>query len=169
MAPRTGRRMRLAGDLGQLTWCMNIHPTETWAECRAALTGPVAEVKRAMEGRFPAVEGFAVGLRFSVNALEELADAEARAELAAIIADHDYRPITVNGFPYGAFRGVAVKEEVYQPDWTRPERLAYTNALADLMAELKIGRASCRERVLIPVFALSLKGQVHREKWIDTD
>lgn len=128
--------MRLPGALGQLTWCMNIHPTESWAECRAALTGPVAEVKRALDGRYSAENGFAVGLRFSARAVEELADDHARADLAANISAHDYRPITVNGFPYGPFHGVRVKDEVYQPDWTRPERLAYTNGLADLMAEL---------------------------------
>lgn len=126
--------MRLAHDLGQLTWCMNIHPTESWEECRAALTGPVAEVKQALAGRCAAEDGFAVGFRFSARAVEELADSHARADLTAIISWHDYRPITVNGFPYGPFHGVRVKEEVYQPDWTRPQRLAYTNALADLMA-----------------------------------
>lgn len=128
--------MKLAGDLGHLTWCMNIHPTESWADCRAALTGPVAEVKRAFGGRFSAAEGFAIGLRFSARAVEELSDRNARAELAEIISANDYRPITVNGFPYGRFHGGRVKEGVYQPDWTRPERLTYTNALADLMAEL---------------------------------
>jgi len=136
MAARAGKRMRLAGDLGHLTWCMNIHSTESWAECRAALTGPVAEVKRALEGRYSAAGGFAVGFRFSARAVEDLAEDEARADLAAIISAHAYNPITVNGFPYGPFHGVRVKEEVYQPDWTRPERLAYTNALADLMAGL---------------------------------
>ena len=37
--------MKLPGNLGHLTYCLNIHPAETWEECRAALTGPVAAVK----------------------------------------------------------------------------------------------------------------------------
>ena len=44
--------------------------------------------------------------------------------------------MTVNGFPYGRFHGVRVKEEVYRPDWREEERLRYTCGLADLMAEL---------------------------------
>ena len=39
--------MRLPGDLGQLTYCLNIHPTQTMAEVMAALTGPVAAVRRS--------------------------------------------------------------------------------------------------------------------------
>ncbi|HEV2694254.1 MAG TPA: metabolite traffic protein EboE, partial [Verrucomicrobiae bacterium] len=42
----------------------------------------------------------------------------------------------INGFPYGQFHGTRVKEQVYRPDWTTPERLAYTNLLFDLLAKL---------------------------------
>ena len=124
--------MNLADGLGQLTYCLNIHPTQSWAEARAALLGPVAAVKRAICPDAP----FAVGLRFSAEATRTLAQPDARAELRAILAGHDYRPVTVNGFPYGPFHGTRVKEEVYQPDWTRPERARYTVALAELMADL---------------------------------
>jgi sugar phosphate isomerase/epimerase len=43
---------------------------------------------------------------------------------------------TINGFPYGAFSGGAVKERVYRPDWLEDERLAYSDRLAELMAAL---------------------------------
>src|SRR5439155_21404178 len=43
---------------------------------------------------------------------------------------------TINGFPYGCFHGRRVKEQVYLPDWTSPERLAFTNRLFDILAEL---------------------------------
>ena len=124
--------MKLPGDRGHLTYCLNIHPTQNWAECRAALAGPVAAVKRAVCPDAP----FAVGLRFSAKAAAELAHDQRRAELVALLATHAYVPVMVNGFPYGPFHGERVKQEVYQPDWTRPERLAYTAALADLMAAL---------------------------------
>src|SRR6185295_7293199 len=42
----------------------------------------------------------------------------------------------INGFPYGKFHGTRVKEQVYSPDWTTPERLAYTNLLFDLLSEI---------------------------------
>ena len=157
--------MKLPGGLGHLTYCMNVHPTRDWAECRAALLGPVAAVRRALRhqpsppgstGRSPEAgrdapvqpghagsldsagdaPPFAVGLRFAAQGVRELSDPHARAELAAILSGQGYLPVTVNGFPYGPFHGTRVKEEVYQPDWTRPERVAYTTAVADLMAEL---------------------------------
>ena len=124
--------MKLSGQGGHLTYCLNIHPTQTWDEVKQALLGPVAKVKAAVCPDAP----FAVGLRFSGEALDDLADPEKRKKLKALLDEHDYRAITVNGFPYGRFHGARVKEEVYQPDWRSDERVRYTNALADLMAEI---------------------------------
>ncbi|MEM6664678.1 MAG: metabolite traffic protein EboE [Pseudomonadota bacterium] len=115
-----------------LTYCLNIHPTQSWAEARAALTGPVAAVKKAVCPNAP----FVVGLRFSAETMGELADPDARAELAQVIRENDYLPLTMNGFPYGPFHGTRVKEDVYLPDWRSEERVAYTRELAELMAEL---------------------------------
>ena len=124
--------MRLNGHLGHLTYCLNIHPAETWREVEAALAGPVAAVKRAVSPH----RRFDVGLRLSARAVEALADPQQRRRLKDIFRENDYGVLTVNGFPYGPFHGTRVKEEVYQPDWRSPERLRYTNALADIMADL---------------------------------
>lgn len=124
--------MDLGDDLGHLTYCLNIHRTETWAECRAALAGPVQAVKTALCPDAP----FAVGLRISARALAELENTRNRQELKDILADGNLVPLTMNGFPYGPFHGVRVKEQVYQPDWRMDERLSYTRDLADLMADL---------------------------------
>ena len=125
--------MKLSEELGWLTYCQNIHPTQTWAECRAALEGPTAAVK----ARICPDAGFAVGLRFSAETMRELAPGSpARAELGRILTAHDFRAVTMNGFPYGPFHATAVKENAYLPDWTTPERLSYTCDLANLMAEL---------------------------------
>ena len=124
--------MKLSQNLGQLTYCLNIHPTQTWDDVRSALKGPVAAVKQAISPDTP----FAVGLRFSGQALAELEDTAKRRELKALLEEHDYLGITVNGFPFGQFHGTTVKEDVYQPDWRSVQRVEYTNALADLMAEL---------------------------------
>ena len=43
---------------------------------------------------------------------------------------------TLNGFPYGNFHDDRVKHDVYQPDWSRPERLRYTTDLADVLIDL---------------------------------
>lgn len=115
-----------------LTYCLNIHPTETWDEVRAALLGPVLHVRDGIagDGAFP------VGLRFSGRALHDLRAPEARAELKDILHRERLRAVTVNGFPYGRFHGTRVKEDVYRPDWREEERVAYTCELADLMAEI---------------------------------
>lgn len=124
--------MKLPGDLGTLTYCLNIHPTQSWVEARTALNGPVAAVKTALSPDAP----FGAGLRFSAETMGELADPAKRAELGAILRDGGLNPLTMNGFPYGPFHGTRVKEQVYLPDWRAEERIAYTTALADLMAEL---------------------------------
>src|SRR5262249_24608430 len=38
--------------------------------------------------------------------------------------------------PYGQFHGARVKEQVYTPDWTTPERVEFTNCLFDILAQL---------------------------------
>jgi len=43
------------------------------------------------------------------------------------------RFVTANGFPYGNFHKGSVKEKVYFPDWSQPERVEYTLGLATLM------------------------------------
>ena len=124
--------MKLPDDLGTLTYCLNIHPTQTWAEARAAIAGPLAAVKRAVSPD----RSFAAGLRFSAEVMDELAKPDARGDLAELLAGGDLDPVTMNGFPYGPFHGVQVKENVYLPDWRSNDRLDYTNALADLLAEV---------------------------------
>jgi len=124
--------MKLTDGQGHLTYCLNIHATQTWEDVRTALTGPVKAVKDAISPNAP----FAVGLRFSGEALAQLTDPAKRADLKSLMQAHEYLGITVNGFPYGQFHNASVKEEVYQPDWRSDERVKYTNALADLMAEL---------------------------------
>lgn len=124
--------MLLPAGLGDLTYCLNIHPTQSWSEARAALTGPVKAVKAAISPDDP----FVVGLRFSAETMAELEDPGLRAELKQILSEESYRPVTMNGFPYGPFHGTRVKEDVYLPDWRSEERVTYTKALAELMAEI---------------------------------
>src|SRR5690606_11250795 len=134
LAGREAGCMYLPAGLGELTYCMNIHPGVTWPKVRASLTGPARKVKAALAPDAP----FAIGLRFSAQVVEDLKDPAARAELKSILATEGFRPITVNGFPYGDFHGVPVKAEVYQPDWRQDARLTYTCDLADLMADLAV-------------------------------
>lgn len=123
--------MRLPGT-AHLTYCTNIHKGITWPEVRACLGREVVRVKAQVAPDRP----FGVGLRLAAQAAEDLAAPGALDELQALLARHGLYVFTLNGFPYGPFHGVRVKEEVYQPDWSHPERLDYTNRLADLLARL---------------------------------
>ena len=126
--------MRLAHrpELGHLTYCTNIHPGETWPEVAASLERHLPEVKR----RVAADQPFGVGLRLSAIAAAALREPAALEQLKALLATSGCYVFTINGFPYGPFHGRPVKEQVYQPDWRQEARVAYSNQLADLLAEL---------------------------------
>lgn len=115
-----------------LAYCTNIHRGETWPETFDALRNRTLAVREKIApGRT-----FAIGLRLGQTAAVELADRRALREFQRWLDRNDCYVFTVNGFPYGRFHGTRVKEQVYTPDWTTPERLAYTNLLFDLLAEL---------------------------------
>lgn len=126
-------RLDLPRGAAHLTYCTNIHPGETWPEVRAALGRHLPEVKRRISPHAP----MGVGLRLSATAAEALgAEAEDLAWMHDFLRREGLYVFTINGFPYGRFHGARVKQEVYQPDWRHPARLAYTNRLADLLASL---------------------------------
>jgi sugar phosphate isomerase/epimerase len=125
--------MKLANpDLGHLTYCSNIHPGETWPEVFSNLQRHLPAIK----GQVAAGRELGVGLRLSAIAAEALREPAAIEGLRDFLAANGLYVFTINGFPYGPFHGVRVKEQVYQPDWQYPERLAYTDLLADLLADL---------------------------------
>lgn len=115
-----------------LTYCLNIHPGETWAENFAAIRQHAMEVKKRVAPDKP----FGLGLRLSRAAADSLASGARRADVRKFFDDHGLYAFTVNGFPYGQFHGTRVKENVYVPDWRAPERRDYTNLLADILADI---------------------------------
>ncbi len=119
-------------DLGHLTYCSNIHPGETWPEVFSNLRHHLPAIKAEVAAGCD----FGVGLRLSAIAAEALREPAALAELRDFLAANGLYIFTINGFPYGPFHGVRVKEQVYQPDWQHAERLAYTDLLADLLVQL---------------------------------
>jgi hypothetical protein len=123
--------MRLAHGR-HLAYCANIHRGETWPETFAALERYTLAVRERVCPRRP----YAIGLRLSAQAARELGEGRALAQFRHWLERHDCYVFTINGFPYGRFHGQRVKEQVYAPDWTTPERLDYTNRLFDLLAEL---------------------------------
>jgi sugar phosphate isomerase/epimerase len=124
--------MRTPSPTVHLSYCTNIHPGESWAEVRANLERYLVPVRERVAPGRP----FGVGLRLSAESARALAVPEALQELRGFLSAHDLYVFTINGFPYGPFHGRPVKEQVYLPDWLDPERLAYTDLLADILAEL---------------------------------
>jgi sugar phosphate isomerase/epimerase len=127
----------IVGERFHLSYCSNIHPGETWHQVSAVLASSLPRVRALLDHRGP----FGVGLRLSAQAAKTL---EQPAELDAFrrfLRDGDYYVLTINGFPYGAFHGQRVKEQVYRPDWREDARLDYTNRLARLLSELLKDRA----------------------------
>ncbi len=123
--------MRLNHGL-HLAYCTNIHRGETWRETFASLETYALAVRERVCPKRP----FAIGLRLSHRAAHELSDPGTLLAFQRWLAQKDCYVFTINGFPYGQFHGTRVKEQVYLPDWTSPERLAYTNLLFDLLAKL---------------------------------
>jgi sugar phosphate isomerase/epimerase len=115
-----------------LTYCLNVHPGETWPEVRAAIENHAVPIRRTVCPDRP----FGLGLRLSRRTLDDLAAPGALEALRTVLREHDLYAFTLNGFPYGTFHGQAVKTAVYRPDWTDPRRLAYTRDLADVLASL---------------------------------
>jgi len=127
--------MKLAGTTAvnvHLTYCTNIHRGETWDETQAALQRHLPQVKRLVAPG----QSMGVGLRLSALASTALATPRELERFKDFLARENLYVFTINGFPYGPFHGTRVKQDVYQPDWRYPERLAYSNRLADLLASL---------------------------------
>jgi sugar phosphate isomerase/epimerase len=125
--------MDLGGGLGHLTYSTLVHPGDNWEQMWASLNTYLPKVKARFAGNKP----FGVSLRLSAVSAQTLVDSKAeRDRLKKFLADHDMYLYTVNAFPYGAFKGTVVKEQVYEPDWRSEERTRYTMNVASVLADV---------------------------------
>jgi hypothetical protein len=72
----------------------------------------------------------------SNRAAMALSDGDTFLEFQRWLGRNNSCVFTMNSFASGQFHGTRVKEAVFLPDWSSPERLAYTNLLFDLLARL---------------------------------
>lgn len=121
-----------------LAYCTNIHPAETWEETRQMLERHVLKVRDLLraQGRLGVDEPFAIGLRLSAVAAEELLQGDQLPRFKDWLMETNTYVFTINGFPYGSFHGTRVKEKVFQPDWTEPARIEYTKNLFRILAAI---------------------------------
>ncbi|NRG40740.1 metabolite traffic protein EboE [Rathayibacter sp. VKM Ac-2835] len=115
-----------------LSYCTNVHPAEDLEGVVRQLdvyAGPA----RAAAG----LETVGVGLWIPRDLAARLvASREDCAVLRAALERNGLEVRTLNAFPYAAFHAEVVKLDVYRPDWTTPERLAYTIDCARILADL---------------------------------
>jgi sugar phosphate isomerase/epimerase len=125
--------MNLGNGLGHLSYSTLVHPADDWEQIWTSLNTYMPKVKE----RFARNERFGVSLRLSAKSAETLAKNRVeREKLKKFLGDNDMYLYTVNAFPYGAFKGTVVKEQVYEPDWRSEERTQYTINVADVLADV---------------------------------
>lgn len=123
--------MKLANN-SHLAYCTNIHRGSSWAETLESLDQYTLRVRERVCPEDP----YAIGLRLSASAARELSVPSNLLAFRKWLDERDCYVFTINGFTYGDFHGTRVKEDVYRPDWTTPERLEYTKLLFDLLCEI---------------------------------
>jgi hypothetical protein len=125
--------MDLGNGLGHLSYSTLVHPADDWPQLWQSLQTYLPQVKKRISPDAP----FGVSIRLAAPSAAELAAKPGeRAALKAFLRDHDLYVYTANAFPYGAFKGTVVKEQVYEPDWRTEERTQYTIQVADILADI---------------------------------
>jgi hypothetical protein len=125
--------MDLGNGLGHLTYSTLVHPADNWDQLWDSVQTYLPRVKARVSPNQP----FGVCLRLAAPTAETLAaNANERKRLKEFLDDHDMYVYTANAFPYGAFKGTVVKEQVYEPDWRTEERTTYTINVADILADI---------------------------------
>src|SRR5579862_7780215 len=125
--------MDLGNGLGHLTYSTLVHPADDWEQLYNSLVTYLPKVKARIAGN----RAFGVCIRLSASSAATLAaSAVERDKLKKFLGDNDMYVYTANAFPYGAFKGTVVKEQVYEPDWRSEERTQYTINVAEILADV---------------------------------
>ena len=124
---------------GHLTYCSNIHTGEGWQEHFSELKKNIPDIKKAVCPDAP----MGIGLRLANQASIDLSESQNLEIFKKWLAENDCYVFTMNGFPYGGFHDVVVKDQVHAPDWTTQSRVDYTNRMFEILAKIlpEIGRA----------------------------
>jgi hypothetical protein len=124
--------MKIGTSRNHLTYCTNIHPGEEWGEVFANLKQYIP----ALKAQLAPDESFGIGLRLADVATRELLQGNSLTEFHSWLSEQDLYVFTLNGFPFGGFHRQVVKDQVYAPDWSKPERVDYTLRLVTVLTQL---------------------------------
>ncbi|MFW5894040.1 MAG: metabolite traffic protein EboE [Verrucomicrobiota bacterium] len=128
--------MNITNTNAHLTYCLNVHPGGTPEELQAAVFERAPEVFARLR-ELGGVDGpHGLGLWLSSACAEWLLDEDRRADFANRLQAAGMYVFTVNGFPFGAFHGRRIKQDVYSPDWSDPARLEHTVRLGTILSDL---------------------------------
>lgn len=61
-------------------------------------------------------------------------------KLKDTLREYNVEVFTLNGFPFGDFHSEIVGHDVYEPNWSHPNRLEYTMRLATILAKITRGK-----------------------------
>lgn len=117
---------------GHLSYCSNIHPGEEWSAHFSVLKSSIPEIKAGVCPH----EKMGIGLRLANQASIDLLEKSNFDTFKNWLIANDCYVFTMNGFPYGGFHNVVVKDQVHAPDWTTTERTDYTIRMFGLLAQL---------------------------------
>ncbi len=117
---------------GNLTYCTNIHPGESWEDHFAALKENIPTIKK----RLSPDNSFGIGLRLSHIASQALEKKENLDRFKAWLDENHCYVAIMNGFPYGSFHRAKVKDHVHTPDWITQDRVLYTIRLFKILSNL---------------------------------
>lgn len=123
------------GSGATLGYCTNVHATATLDD----LLTVVRTVARPLKVRLAPDEPMGLGLWIPAPVARELHDEDALQRCARGLEQWGLDIFTLNGFPYGEFHSPIVKHGVYEPDWSSPDRAAYTAALIRILRHLPGG------------------------------
>jgi len=112
-----------------LSYCTNVHPGLTVSAVLEGLQTYTVPLQREFAAPV------AAGLWLAEPVIREILNAESGTErFSDQLADLGLVCHTLNAFPYGDFHSERVKDQVYLPDWSTPERLRYTCDCARILA-----------------------------------
>lgn len=120
------------GENSHLTYCTNIHPGETWDEVFKSLQEYCITIRNTLSPEEP----FGIGLRLSQKSAAQLLVGSRLEEFKNWLQSNKLYVFTMNGFPYGDFHHVIIKDQVHTPDWTTNERVNYTSDLIKILSYL---------------------------------
>ncbi len=114
-----------------LSYCTNVHAGRSVEEVQQGLADYTAIVREKIG------HPLAAGLWLAAPVVEELlSQQQSLVGFAERLANLGLTCHTLNAFPFGDFHSERVKENVYIPDWSQPQRLEYTEQCADVLARL---------------------------------